>query len=90
VKVAPYTCNWTPGAAGYASIEARAVDAAGNIASVSANMQVNARITPFRALALQEGDSESFGGQQQQTRAAALPVAAKVRTATALRDRSRT
>jgi hypothetical protein len=89
VKVAPYTCNWTPGAAGYASIEARAVDAAGNIASVSANMQVNARITPFRALALQEGDGESFGGQQQ-TRAAALPVAAKVRTATALRDRNRT
>jgi hypothetical protein len=89
VKVAPYTCNWTPSAAGYASIEARAVDAAGNIASVSANMQVNARITPFRALALQEGDSESFGGQQP-TRAAALPVAAKVRTATALRDRSRT
>ena len=87
VKAAPYTCNWTPGAAGYASIEARAVDAMGNIASVSANMQVNAQITPYRALALKDGEKDV--AEQLMTQAAApAAVAPKVRTAVGLRERS--
>ena len=86
VKAAPYTCNWTPGAAGYASIEARAVDAMGNIASVSANMQVNAQITPYRALAQKEGEKDVADVlTQAPTPAAVVP---KVRTAVASRDRS--
>jgi hypothetical protein len=41
LQAAPFACRWTPSAAGYANIEARAVDAAGNIASVSALTRVN-------------------------------------------------
>lgn len=86
VKAAPYTCNWTPGAAGYASIEARAVDAAGNIASVSANMRVNAQVTPYRALAQKRGDeSEAAGDLLAQT---PPPAAPRIRTAAAARARS--
>jgi hypothetical protein len=88
VKAAPYTCNWTPGAAGYASIEARAVDAMGNIASVSANMQVNAQITPYRALAVKEGAKDVAEGLLTQAATPAAVAVPKVRTAVASRDRS--
>jgi hypothetical protein len=84
VKAAPYTCNWTPGAAGYASIEARAVDAMGNIASVSAKMQVNAHITPYRALALKDEEVEAAG--RGALSHAAPPAAPKIRTAAASRS----
>ncbi|MFM9921415.1 Ig-like domain-containing protein [Variovorax sp. H27-G14] len=40
LRAAPFSCRWTPSAAGYANIEARAVDAAGNTASVSAVTRV--------------------------------------------------
>jgi len=87
VKAAPYTCNWTPSTAGYASIEARATDSAGNIASVSANMQVNATITPYRALALRGGENnEAVENLLHPT--APPPAPLKVRTAGTPRDRS--
>lgn len=41
VKRAPYACSWTPTAAGRAVIEARAIDAAGNVAKVSAIARVD-------------------------------------------------
>jgi hypothetical protein len=41
LRAAPFACGWTPTAAGYANIEARAVDAAGNVASASALTRVN-------------------------------------------------
>jgi hypothetical protein len=40
LQAAPFSCRWTPSAAGYANIEARAMDSAGNIASVSALTRV--------------------------------------------------
>ncbi|WP_261803493.1 Ig-like domain-containing protein [Variovorax sp. PAMC26660] len=83
VKAAPYTCNWTPAASGYASVEARAIDAAGNAASVSAQMQVNAHVVPYRALALKSEETNAPGNAQAH---AAPPVAAKIRTAAASRD----
>jgi hypothetical protein len=41
LQAAPFACNWTPASAGYANIEARATDASGNVASVSALARVN-------------------------------------------------
>ena len=40
LQAAPYACSWMPPAAGYANIEARATDAWGNVASVSALTRV--------------------------------------------------
>jgi hypothetical protein len=57
----------------------------GNIASVSANMQVNAQITPYRALAMKDGEKDVADGVLAQ---APAPVAPRVRTAVASRDRS--
>ena len=88
VKAAPYACNWTPGASGYTSIEARAVDAAGNVASVSTSMQVNAYAVPYRALALRGDDSSAPGELNAPATATATRVVAKIRTATAQRSRS--
>ncbi|CAA2103674.1 Ig-like domain-containing protein [Variovorax paradoxus] len=45
LQAAPYSCSWTPAAAGYANIEARAVDAAGNTASVSALTRVTPQLS---------------------------------------------
>jgi hypothetical protein len=45
LQAAPFSCRWTPSAAGYANIEARAVDAAGNIASVSAITRVTPQLS---------------------------------------------
>jgi hypothetical protein len=84
VKTPPYTCNWTPAASGYASIEARAFDAAGNAASVSAQMQVNPHVVPYRALALKGQEDAGTAGNAQSH--AAPPVTAKIRTAAASRD----
>jgi len=50
------------------------------------NMQVNAQITPYRALALKEGEKDV--AEQLLTQAAAPMAVPKVRTAVASRDRS--
>jgi hypothetical protein len=84
VKTAPYTCNWTPAASGYASIEARAIDASGNTASVSAQMQVKPHLVPYRALALKDEEVEAAG--RGALSHAAPPAAPKIRTAAASRS----
>jgi len=40
LRAAPYVCAWTPKRPGAANVEVRAADAAGNVASASANVRV--------------------------------------------------
>ncbi|MGJ7501759.1 Ig-like domain-containing protein [Variovorax sp. ZT5P49] len=40
LHAAPYVCTWTPKRPGAANIEVRAIDAAGNVATVSASMRI--------------------------------------------------
>jgi hypothetical protein len=45
LRTVPYVCAWTPTKAGNANIEARAADAAGNIAAASINLRIDS-LTP--------------------------------------------